>query len=174
MRTLRSAWVMALVVAVFSGTVRAEEPLPPAAYRLKEDQASTGTNIRSTVVYGSAIPLNRRYAEMTAEERRLVKSQYEPMADDDEPPFPVNGLGPVYADVQKVVQKLQVAGQMTFAVDINADGEATAVKVLLAADPKLTRTVASVLMLTKYKPAICAGRPCAMAYPFRIGASITR
>ena len=173
MRALRSAWVMALVFAAWSGTVRAEEPLPPPAYRLKQDQASTGTNIRSTLVSGSPIPLNRRYAEMTAEERRLVKSQYEPMAD-DEPPCPVNGLGPVYADVQKVVQKLQGVGPMSFAVDVNSDGEATAVTVMLAADPQLTRTVASVLMLTKYKPAICAGRPCAMACPFRIQASISR
>lgn len=63
---------------------------------------------------------------------------------------------------------------MTFAVDVDADGEATAVKVLLAADPQLTRTIASVLLLTKYKPAVCSGKPCAMAYPFRISAVITR
>jgi hypothetical protein len=35
-------------------------------------------------------------------------------------------------------------------------------------DPKLTQGVATALMLTKYKPAVCRGQPCQMAYPLRM------
>ena len=166
------AGVTALIFA--TGAAQADDPLPPLTYKIRQADPTTGTNIPGAVVRGSAIPLNRRYRDLTAEQQRLVKSQYEPMAEGDEPPFPVDGLGPVYAAVQKVVQKLQTGGDMAFVVDVNAAGEATTIQVLQPADPELTRTVASVLMLTKYKPGLCSGKPCAMAVPFRFGARMTR
>ena len=174
-QTVWAGWVSALLMLLCAtGAVRGEDPLPPLSYKIRQADPTTGTNIPSEVVRGSAIPLNRRYRELTPEQQRLVKSQYEPMVEGDEPPFPIDGLGPVYAAVQKVVQKLQTGGDMAFAVDVNAAGEATAVQVLEPADPELTRTVASVLMLTKYKPGMCRGKPCAMAVPFRFGARMTR
>jgi hypothetical protein len=34
--------------------------------------------------------------------------------------------------------------------------------------PKMTKAMASVLMLEKYKPAVCGGSPCQMQFPFRM------
>ena len=65
-------------------------------------------------------------------------------------------------------------GDLTMFVEVNEQGEATAVSVLKSPDPKLTQAVAAVLMLTKYKPALCRGQPCGMGYPFRMNFSVER
>jgi hypothetical protein len=162
----------AFAAAFMVNAVWADDLLPAARYKLKQDQPNTGSHILRDKVIGNSIPLNRRYGEMTAEERRKVKDLYEAMPEADEPPFPIDGLTPVYEAVAKIVQKLQARGDMTLVVNVDASGQATGVQVLKAAEPELTRAVASILILTKYKPAVCAGAPCAMAYPFRITATL--
>jgi hypothetical protein len=41
------------------------------------------------------------------------------------------------------------------------------VKAIGSPSPEMTQFAASVLLLTKFKPAICGGQPCKMDYPFR-------
>jgi outer membrane biosynthesis protein TonB len=137
-------------------------------YSLKQDQPDTGTNIRKDVANGSVIPLDKRYAELSPEEQSYVKSQYENLSPSDEPPFPVDGLRPIYKAIATAQQKLLVTGEMTLAVEVSAQGQATSVSVLRSADPEMTKLAATVLMLQKYKPALCNGNPCIMQFPFRI------
>ena len=60
-------------------------------------------------------------------------------------------------------------------IDVDATGKAASASVIkaLALDPDMTLAVAQILMLTKYKPAICSERPCAMGYPFRVTFSVS-
>ncbi len=150
----------------------ADETLPPARYTIRQDVADTGTRIPRRVFTGSLIPINRRYTELTPDERRLVKSQYEAMAQADEPPFPVDGLEPVYAAVAKVQKTLLVTGKLAMEVEVDSQGQASAVRVLASPDPKLTQAVASVLMLTRYRPAVCGAKPCRMSLPININFSV--
>ena len=53
-------------------------------------------------------------------------------------------------------------------VEVDPEGQATAVSMMKSPDPKLTQGVATALMLTKYKHAVCRGQPCQMAYPLRM------
>ena len=152
--------------------VRADETLPPARYTIGQDVSDTGTRIPRRVVTGSLIPINRRYAELTPDERRLVKSQYEAMAEADEPPFPVDGLEPVYAAVAKVQKILLVTGRLAMEVEVDSQGRASAVRVLASPDPKLTQAVASVLLLIRYKPAVCDAKPCRMSLPINVNFSV--
>ena len=166
---MRAIGLIALVVAVVAAaSARADDALPPPIYVIKQSVPTTGTNIPKRVATSGSIPLNRRYAELTADERRLVKSQYETMADGDEPPFPEDGLRPIFEAVSQVQRKLLVRGGLTTHVDIDARGQATAVRVLKSPDPEVTKVVASVLMLTRYKPALCGGKPCNMGFPFSV------
>ncbi len=156
-----------LVLSSASAASRAQDQSAPR-YSLKQDQADTGSNIRRDVVAGSVIPLDKRYSELTPEQQAFVKSQYEQLGPNDEPPFPIDGLGPIYKAIAAAQQKLLVSGNLTVAVEVNNQGEATSVSVLRSPDPQMVKFVASVLMLQKYKPASCGGIPCKMQFPFRI------
>jgi len=59
-------------------------------------------------------------------------------------------------------------------VDIDAAGVPSNASVIKSPDPQLTRAVAEVLMLTKFKPAVCRGKSCAMGYPFRMTFNVDR
>ena len=166
---MRAIWLTVGVAAWFGAVgARADEALPPARYDIRQDVPTTGTHIPRRVFTGSPIPINRRYAELTPDERRLVKSQYEAMAEADEPPFPVDGLEAVYAAVAKVQKTLLVTGELAMEVEVDSQGQASAVRVLASPDPKFTQAVASVLMLTHYKPAVCGAKPCRMSLPINV------
>ena len=161
---LASLWLaVALVPAA-----RAEEPLPPPQYSIKQSVPDTGTRIPRKIVQGSAIPLNRSYAQLTEEEQQLVKSQYEAMRPLDEPPFPVTGLRPIHEAIAEMQRRLLVQGDLSMAAEIDAQGTVTSVSVYRSPDPKLTEAAAKVLMLTPFKPALCSGQPCKMSFPLRV------
>ena len=174
MRAMGVAVGLALVLAgLFAALgVRADETLPPARFAIGQDVSDTGTRIPRRVVTGSLIPINRRYADLTPDERQLVKSQYEAMAPADEPPFPVDGLESVYAAVAKVQKILLVTGNLAMEVEVDSQGQASAVRVLASPDPKLTQAVALVLLLTRYKPAVCGAKPCRMSLPINVNFSV--
>jgi hypothetical protein len=155
------------LVVLHCGIVEAADDNRPR-YSLKQDRPDTGTYISKDVVSGSVIPLDKRYAELSPKEQSYVKSQYENLGPNDEPPFPVDGLRPIYKAIAAVQQKLLVTGEMTLAVEVNPQGQATSVSALRSADPEMTKLAATVLMLQRYKPALCNGDPCIMQFPFRI------
>lgn len=159
---------LALVFASGAGAPARADELPPPVFELKQDLPAIGSNIRRKAVTGSAIPLNRRYADLTEEQKDAVKSQYEAMRPTDEPPYPADGLLPLYSAIHKVQQKVLAQGELVIFFDINAEGEASKASVIKSPDPQLTRAVAEIVMLTKFKPAVCKGMPCAMGYPYRM------
>ena len=163
----------AMLGALCSPALAADE-LPPPIYAIKQDVPNLGSNIARKVATSSDVPLNRRYSELTPAEQDFVKSRYEAMMPLDEPPYPVDGLLPLFNAVRKVQDAVLAQGELSMFVDVDAQGQATAVSVMKSPDPKLTQAVASVLMLTKYKPALCRGQPCSMGYPFRMTFSVER
>lgn len=141
---------------------------PRPQHSLRQDDPSTGTNIKRAIVMGGIVPYDKRYAELTPEQQAAVKALYEQLGPNDEPPFPVDGLAPIYKAVAAAQQKLQVTGGLTMAVQVDPQGDATSVEVLRSPDPRMVQFVAAVLMLQKYKPALCNGSPCTMQFPFRM------
>ena len=164
----------ATMIGALCSTAQAAEELPPPIYSIKHDVPNTGSNIARKAVTSSDIPINRRYGELTPAEQDLVKSRYEAMMPLDEPPYPIDGLVPLFSAIRKIQDALLAQGELSMFVDIDAQGQATAVSVMKSPDPKLTQAVASVLMLTKYKPAICRGQPCSMGYPLRMTFRVSR
>ena len=119
------------------------------------------------------VPPKKPYSQLTPEEKRLVKSQYYSMADADEPPYPVNGPQTIFEAIRDIQRKLgdsgtRVSGTLSVFVDVDYKGKATAIEVEESPDPQMTKAAAAVLMLQKYKPAVCKGSPCNMQFPFRI------
>jgi len=135
-------------------------------YQIKEDHPTTGSNIKRDVVTGSAVPLNKRYGDFTPEEKVALHQYYETIAPGDEPPFPSKGLRPIHSAIQKGQAKLLVSGDLTIFATVSAEGNVTKIEAMESPSTEMTKFVASVLLETKFKPAVCAGKPCEMQYPF--------
>ena len=136
-------------------------------YGIRQEQAETGSNIRRNAVT-SSLPFDKRYDELTPEQQKTFRSQYQRLGPRDEPPFPANGLATVYKAISVAQNRLQAQGTLSLFVEISSKGEPMAVSVFESPDPKMTRAVASILMLEKYKPALCDGAPCQMGFPVRL------
>jgi len=166
----RLVWIAVSIflVPVLSLAMGPKSPYPATPVAPREFVPPNGANVGRGVVKGISLPLDKRYSELTLEQQGLLKSEYEAMPQGDEPPFPLNGLRGIYKVVSEGQDKLLVEGDLSMIVEINSQGKATAVSVYKTPSPEMTQLVAAVLMLEPYKPAICGGKPCAMAFPFRV------
>jgi hypothetical protein len=147
-------------------------PLLPAAiaaqapeYAIKADDAPIGSHIRGEAAHSSILPINRSYEQLTNEERAIVNGWYEDMAPGDEPPFPREGTKPIIDAVRKAQEKLLASGKLFLVATVEPNGRASAVKVLRTPSAEMAKFAGSVLLLTKFKPAICGGRACRMDFP---------
>jgi hypothetical protein len=144
------------------------QSLPPAEYGIKQDQPAIGSNILRYAVKPGNIPINRRYAELTAEEKAIVHAPYEAIAPGDEPPFPADGLKPLFNAIRNGQRYLLVKGSLRLIATVDATGDVQSVEVLASPDAEVTTFVAKLLMATKFKPALCHGLPCRMEYPLNL------
>lgn len=134
-------------------------------YPLRETEPVTGSNIRREIG-ATSIPLNRGYAELTADEVADLRSRFASLAPADEPPFPLNGLRPMIPTVSRLQHMLAVAGELNLVIHVDAAGVAESVSMLHCPNEDLQAPIVQVLMETRYKPGKCAGQPCAMDLPF--------
>lgn len=158
----------ALLPLLMHGVCLAAHAQDPPRYTLKERQATTGSFIaRDTVTW--SIPLDKRYDQLTPEQKAMVRSVYVDMKPQDEPPFPVEGLGKMLEVMQEGTRKVRggVRGELYLIVHVSSAGDADSVEILRSPDERWGRFTAGVAMLTKYKPGICNGAPCAMEYAIR-------
>jgi len=70
--------------------------------------------------------------------------------------------------MSKVVGRLQLKATIYLYVLVGADGKARSVRVIGLKDPDMRKFVARVAVTVKYKPAVCAGQPCEMVYPYHL------
>ncbi|MGO5000515.1 hypothetical protein [Oceanisphaera sp. W20_SRM_FM3] len=129
------------------------------------DTTSVLSRIRKFAILPGPIPLDRRYQEFTAEEKARVHAAYERIPDGDEPPFPADGLKPVYDALLKGQEHLMVAGKLRVVATVDAAGTVQSVAAFESPAAGVTRLAATILMLTKFKPASCTGKPCQMDFP---------
>jgi hypothetical protein len=155
--------ILALTAALpLSASAEWAEEKP--VYRMKADEPHVGTYIkRDAAIF--RIPYDKPYAELSDEDKRTLRAVYEHMGPDDEPPFPIRGYKTIFKALSEVQAKLLVKGMLDIAVTIDAEGNGTGVNIYASPDPEMTRVVATLMMLEKYKPALCGGKPCAQEFP---------
>ena len=112
------------------------------------------------------IPYDKTYEELSPQQKAIVRARYENLGENDEPPYPKEGLGKVLDVVATIQHKALIEGEMDLIVRIDEHGKPQSVAVYKTPDPKVSNAVGSALMFLDYKPGICAGRPCAMDYRF--------
>jgi hypothetical protein len=163
---IRNCCFLAVVLAIASHALSQE--LPKEEFAIRESIPQTGTSIRKDVAWSSAVPINRTYAQLRPEHRQVLHNFYERIEPGDEPPFPADGLKPLMLALWNAQSRYLAKGNLTVVADVDVTGTVTKVDAYEAPDPELTKLVASILLLTKFKPATCKGVPCRMQYPFAL------
>ena len=137
-------------------------------YRLKGDTDFSSLFPSS----GSAeyvIPFDKTYEELTPVQQGRLKSAYVEMGNADEPPFPTGGLQALYKPIATGQQRgLMTSGLFRAEVEIDEQGSPITFVVYNSPSDSVTKFVANIVMLTKFKPALCSGSPCKMGFPVRI------
>lgn len=137
-----------------------------------EPTSSTGTIIRKDLTWSSKIPLNKKYGEFSPEEKAEFHAMYEAMPPGDEPPFPAEGLRAVFNNIKKGQQIVRARGKLNMVVTVGPDGKALEVLDMGGVGGvnalEMTRYAGSVLLMTKFKPAMCGGKPCKSQFPFTL------
>lgn len=160
------AW--AAVVAV--GVMLLPAQVPPAAAQtaipIVQARPETGSRIRRPLVK-VYIDAEKPYAELTPEQRAKFRAHFAGLADADEPPYPEGGLRPVAESLAFVLADGQVGrGRLFVTVKVDEKGVPSSVAVYDVPDARTGREAANVLMKTRYKPGVCAGKPCTSEFPF--------
>lgn len=150
-------------------TVHAVEPTSPkAAYSANESTAKTGSRLRENIGSTSLYPLDRPWHRFTDEQKAKVRALYEDMPAEDEPPFPARGMQPVLESLSRVLGAARAEGVVHLEMTVDATGKTTAFKIYKMPDLDTAKYVAVVFNATKFKPAVCGGKPCQMDFPFRL------
>ncbi len=159
-----------LVTAALSFGVLVAVAAEPVRYQLKEETKLFGflpgyTNGNAEFV----LPFDKSYEQLTVDQQGMLRSAYAEMGASDEPPFPVGGLRAIYEPITEGQQQLMVSGTFRADVEIDAAGTPLAITVYRSPSKAVTKFVSNVVLLTKFKPALCSGAPCKMNFPVRIG-----
>ncbi len=137
-------------------------------FAIKEYSPRAGTSILREAIQSPKVPINKRYAELSADERNAFQSYYLRFDTANEPPFPLEGLKPALELLVRMQNKLVDQGRLHLMVAIDANGLATDIKVVDSPSPEMAKAAAGVMMYTKFKPAQCAGQACAMDFPLHV------
>jgi hypothetical protein len=147
----------------------ADDSTEPQLYTVKQTYPSVGTNIRRPIILAGAIPLSAHYGELSPEQKNILRSRYVQMKETDEPPFPADGLLPIFMVVREAHEQsgLENTGRLEVLVQVDDHGKAIDFTVLRTPDTEIAKAVTTALMARTYKPAVCDGSPCAMPFTFR-------
>lgn len=156
---------------VFHGGLPAgSAPLAPAENHalVSRDSGSKGATAISRTGSGSPAPFDAPYGALSVEQQRTLKGYYRILLDADEPPYPAHGPGELVRAVQDLAGVTGSRGELHVEVQLDAAGTPIAALVRRAPDKELGERIAQLMMLVKYKPALCAGAPCAMSYALKL------
>jgi hypothetical protein len=135
-------------------------------YAIREDGPMTGTNIvRAAVTW--PVPINRRYEELTSEQREVVRDDYVTLGARDEPAYPLEGMTPILRELAKVAAQDLDSGLLHLAVRVDASGHPLGVAVLASPNRNMEQAMGLALLDATYKPAKCDGKPCDGDFSFK-------
>ena len=129
----------------------------------------TGTILKQDLKWTSKIPVDKTYEQLTPAQIKELRSMYARLPPGDEPPFPLEGMTPIFNALKKGQHLIQARGELNMVVTVDSQGNATKVEDVGGVhDIPMTELAQQVLLLTKFKPAKCSGIPCTMIFPFKL------
>jgi hypothetical protein len=144
----------------------------PERFALKADHPTPGSHIRPDSAIG-AVPPDAAWAELTPAQQAVVRDSYPALDDRDEPPYPHKGTRAYLKAIADLYAKFtHVQGDALVYVVVGADGVPTSANTYGAPHADLGRYLSMIGMMQRFKPARCAGTPCAMIYPVKFRFSV--
>jgi len=137
-------------------------------YSVKGDIPQLGTLLRHDVATGIPVPPDRGFGELSSEQQDAVTRWYPALAPGDEPPYPIKGPAEFLKAMAQVAGQSGEQGLITVYVLVGKDGKARSVTASGLNDAEVRKFIATAAGLVQYKPAVCAGQPCEMVYPYRL------
>ena len=166
MQSVSARWLRILVLVVAG--LGAGQALPAdgkSDTEIEQDAPNTGSMLKRKVMRGGSLPVNKRYEQFSDDEKQLFHDRYERIEPGDEPPFPADGMRPLFDAIIKANQRLDARGVLYLVADVDAAGVVTNVSVESDTDQRMIEFAARALLVTRFKPAVCKGRPCKMQFP---------
>ena len=120
------------------------------------------------LVKGGAVPFNKGYKDLSPAEQREVRDWFRILQDDDVPPYPVKGSAEIYKAISAAHGAYHDNGQLWMDVLIDEQGTPRDVMVRRTPGKEVSEFAAKILLVSKYSPALCAGKPCALRFPVRV------
>jgi hypothetical protein len=144
---------------------------PESPLVAKKEKHGVRNGYGQSTVENLPVPSDLPYAKLSLEQKRAYKrGNYGPMEDEDEPPFPVDGLQQIFLAIAKAQSKVLVDQDLTLILNIDSTGTPTDVTTSGSSSEikELASHIANVVMREKFKPAVCGGKPCAMPVYFNL------
>lgn len=136
-------------------------------FAVKQETADVGSKVRRDLVRGP-FPPDHRWEQLESAHVAALKAEFEGMPAGDEPPYPERGLRPIYQGFAKAQNTWRVDGMLVAYVTVDSQGAPRKVEVVKSPSQSVTNLAANMLMLQRFKPAQCAGKPCVMEFPLRV------
>lgn len=157
---------LGVLYAICAPALAADEP---ERYTLVDQQGAFSVITRNTLFSKSVIPFDKTCSELSVVQQRLLRSAYVDMDDKDEPPFPAEGLRPLYLTIYRISELFDFpSGKLLLYVTVDSHGVGQSIEVVSTPNAQFSNAVANLLVLTRSKPAVCGGQPCTMQYPLCI------
>lgn len=156
--------------AVIDGVLPGKPAVPATGtrYALQGPRENNGRLFRQAIVTNLRIPPTLGYQELSEDQQAFVRSRYPALAPGDEPPYPMNGPGAFFDLVRRIIGATQQEGQVEVYVLVDKDGKVAGVTSVGLKNAEVGKAVGLAAARLKYKPAICAGEPCQMIYPYSV------
>jgi hypothetical protein len=151
---------------------------PPSAepgkkYTIKQDTPHIGSMVRRDIASNIPVPPDRGFKELSPEQQQVIARWYPALAPGDEPPYPVKGPAEFFKAMSRVVGETGREGSIAMYVLVGKDGKVRSVTAIGLDNAEVRKFIATAAGLVPYKPAVCAGQPCEMVYPYWLDLSWT-
>ncbi|MET0983618.1 MAG: energy transducer TonB, partial [Telluria sp.] len=114
----------------------------------------------------SLFPPAAKWEELSEVQKNTLRTMYPALERGDDPPYPLYGTRELYQAVLRQTELHDgVFGTVNVLLMVGADGKPKQANIVATTNPQLAKVVATTMMVQKYKPASCQGKPCDMAYP---------
>jgi hypothetical protein len=137
-------------------------------YRYRDNESvPVGSNIPRSVTLSSKLPFDRSFAELTPEQKALVRGQYNNLNDPDAPPWPESGLRTIFKELNRDLINLRAKvepGRVMAVARVDERGQVQSVQVYKTPNDAATAAVSRALVHVPFKPAMRDGKPVAMDF----------
>jgi TonB family protein len=158
-----SALIVTFLFLLVNGDVGAQTDK-----NISTEMLSGNSKIPISVDVGTLIPLDKKYEELTQIQKNRLNSIYEKMDVNDEPPFPLLGLGSIMNPISKAQMILSYFDNLVVTANISSTGEVNSIKILHSSSKEMSQFISNLFVLTKFKPALCSNEPCSQDYLFNL------